>query len=927
MRRFERVEGKSRKFWEVEVAGSSLAVRFGRIGGKGQTQTKPFAGPAAAEKERDKLVGEKTRKGYVEVGGGSPPPPPDRPPSAAAPILRADWYVYNEATGFSFTHEGLGGRGIDGGGKAWMAAVKRGDIIPIELVQDDPFNVRIVVSGELEPAEAEEWVGRFDAKLRVPDGRFVVGGGSEYVMEAFDEEPEYMREYVRHIAIPPGEYRASVYTYMGSVNGRACLQAARGGDEPDPLGEWFRRTRPGEAFPPWLHNDCVIDPAEDPGHETEWKKAKKVDDPNDYIDFLIHLTPLARNERLDMPEPGGDGWFSYVTESRVPERIPLGIVARDLQGRPVEAEAAPEVVAVSAKTAGFARLPIAGGAVEVPLGRLDRLYRLAWFCHVWSMPAIRVRPARGRRLPTITAVADTQVETEGDAVVVRFVVTGRQSGALRALAALSPQLEALEDDTVVEIDALYDDADELAKERPIGLHRYLGVVSGGKLQLTEAFPVPDANALASALALSAQVERGPLIEAGSKELADRVFAALESHPFFADNPPVKRETAIGQKKLEPIMLNVIAAEIFKLRDEGFWPCFVLEEEEEEEEDEAEAGGPPRGERILQGKGRWFHSSDAARVDAEAARRIRAIEKELRPLGFTFVADVLCSDMPHGVIRGYAQDGGSIWGAALVGPHGRGSFEFVERLGENGSLTTTTNEIVRDEVYRDAYKTVCAKSKIAEMWKKHRRRSAYLAESLGAPRALDRSAKGLAADVEASLVREEKRLPTRPVLLRTPERVHCSADSRLLHPDAPGIIDAADAAAVALGFRPIDGDVASSFFTSYVHRGYVHENGDTWGIHMLDASTVDPPAGQWIFITRYAKGAILETAKAALSKDEPKRKIFRVLDPNAPPKAMFAKHERRKPELTSKWGDPAPVKARDSKALAAEVEAFFERLVG
>jgi hypothetical protein len=97
--------------------------------------------------------------------------------------------------------------------------------------------------------------------------------------------------------------------------------------------------------------------------------------------------------------------------------------------------------------------------------------------------------------------------------------------------------------------------------------------------------------------------------------------------------------------------------------------------------------------------------------------------------------------------------------------------------------------------------------------------------------------------------------------------------------------------------------------------------------MLDASTVDPPAGQWIFITRYAKGAVLETAKAALSKDEPKRKIFRVLEANAPPKAMFAKHERRKPELTTKWGDRVPVKMRDSKALAAEVEAFFERLVG
>jgi predicted DNA-binding WGR domain protein len=926
MRRFERVEGKSKKFWEVEVAGSSLTVRFGRIGAKGQTQTKSFAAPAAAEKERDKLVGEKTRKGYVEVGGG---PPAKRPPPAAAPILRADCYVYNEATGFSFTHEGLGGRGIDGGGKAWMAAVKRGDIIPIELVQDDPFNVRVVVGGELEPAEAEEWVGRFDAKLRVPDGRLVVAGGSEYVMETFDEEPESMREYVRHVSIPPGEYRASVYTYMGSVNGRACLQAARGGDEPDPLGEWFRRTRPGEAFPPWLHNDCVTDPAEDPGHEAEWKKAKKVEDPNDYIDFLIHLTPLARSEKLDMPEPGDDGWFSYVAESRVPERIPLGIVVRDLQGRPVEVPAAPEVVRVSEKTAGFARLPIEGGTVEVPLGRLDRLYRLAWFCHAWSMPAIRVRPAPGRRLPAITAVADTQVETEGDAVVVRFVVTGRQSGALRGLAALSSQFEALEDGTVVEIDTLYDDADELEKERPIGLHRYLGVVSGGKLRLTEAFPVPDASALASALALSAQVEQGPLIEVGSKELTDRVFTALESHPFFADNPPIKKETAIGQRKLEPIMLNVIAAEIFKLRDEGVWPRFVLEEEEEEEEEEVESGaaGPPRGERVLRGKDRSFHSSDAMRVDEQAAKRIRAIEKDLVPLGFAFVADVLCSDMPHGVIRGYAQDGGSVWAAVLVGPHGRGSFEFVERFGEDGSLTTTTNEIVRDEVYRDAYKSVCAKSKIAEMWKKHRRRSAYLAESLGAPRALDRSAKGLAADVEAALVREENRLPTRPVLLRTRERVHCSADSRLLHPDAPGIIDAADAAAVALGFRPIDGDVASSFFTSYVHRGYVHETGDTWGIHMLDASTADPPAGQWIFTTRYAKGAVLETAKAALSKDEPKRRIFRVLDPKATPQEMFTKHQRRKPELASKWGDPLPVKTRDARALAAEVEAFFERLVG
>src|SRR5690606_7494683 len=82
MRRFELVEGSSSKFWEIAVEGASVTVRFGRIGTNGQTQTKPFADAAAAVKEQDKLVKEKTRKGYVEVGG---PPSPDEAAAAPAP--------------------------------------------------------------------------------------------------------------------------------------------------------------------------------------------------------------------------------------------------------------------------------------------------------------------------------------------------------------------------------------------------------------------------------------------------------------------------------------------------------------------------------------------------------------------------------------------------------------------------------------------------------------------------------------------------------------------------------------------------------------------------------------------------------------------------------------------------------------------------
>jgi predicted DNA-binding WGR domain protein len=72
-RRFECVEDASSKFWEVSVTGSEMTVRFGRIGTSGQSKTKSFASELLAQKEADKLVGEKTRKGYAEVGAGAEP--------------------------------------------------------------------------------------------------------------------------------------------------------------------------------------------------------------------------------------------------------------------------------------------------------------------------------------------------------------------------------------------------------------------------------------------------------------------------------------------------------------------------------------------------------------------------------------------------------------------------------------------------------------------------------------------------------------------------------------------------------------------------------------------------------------------------------------------------------------------------------------
>lgn len=66
-RRFEFVEGSSSKFWEIQLEGSSFTTKYGKIGTDGQISLKEYDSPEKAQKEYDKLVAEKTKKGYVEV--------------------------------------------------------------------------------------------------------------------------------------------------------------------------------------------------------------------------------------------------------------------------------------------------------------------------------------------------------------------------------------------------------------------------------------------------------------------------------------------------------------------------------------------------------------------------------------------------------------------------------------------------------------------------------------------------------------------------------------------------------------------------------------------------------------------------------------------------------------------------------------------
>jgi len=72
---YEFKDKTSSKFWEIDTKGSTVTVRYGKIGTDGQTTVKKFGSAAAASAHAAKVTAEKVKKGYkapkkVIRGGG-----------------------------------------------------------------------------------------------------------------------------------------------------------------------------------------------------------------------------------------------------------------------------------------------------------------------------------------------------------------------------------------------------------------------------------------------------------------------------------------------------------------------------------------------------------------------------------------------------------------------------------------------------------------------------------------------------------------------------------------------------------------------------------------------------------------------------------------------------------------------------------------
>ncbi|MBL4850050.1 MAG: WGR domain-containing protein [Planctomycetes bacterium] len=80
--RLELTDETSAKFWEVEVTGTSVVRRWGKLGTKGRVKREAYRSTAAAHTAARELIDSKTSKGYREAG--SEPASDEAPPEPAA---------------------------------------------------------------------------------------------------------------------------------------------------------------------------------------------------------------------------------------------------------------------------------------------------------------------------------------------------------------------------------------------------------------------------------------------------------------------------------------------------------------------------------------------------------------------------------------------------------------------------------------------------------------------------------------------------------------------------------------------------------------------------------------------------------------------------------------------------------------------------
>ena len=176
-----------------------------------------------------------------------------------------------------------------------------------------------VVNRDLDAREDAEWMSKRGVRIDVPSGRLRIG--SWFPDHSEPEHPYIHPPFYVDFEVEPGSYVVTLYTYFERLLNTEgfvelmTLEALR--ERFPPPGPWFRETRPGEMFPPWLYALCTQKPALDPGHESEWKACEHLRDLREQISCVLHLST--------------EGEPTTPVERR-PSKFPLGLRAGSVFG-------------------------------------------------------------------------------------------------------------------------------------------------------------------------------------------------------------------------------------------------------------------------------------------------------------------------------------------------------------------------------------------------------------------------------------------------------------------------------------------------------------------------------------------------------------------------------------------------------------------
>ncbi|SDH47349.1 WGR domain-containing protein [Actinokineospora alba] len=138
--RLEFVGDGSAKFWEGELNGCAVTVRWGRIGTAGQSQVKEFATTDAAQAHLDKVAADKVRKGYQEAGAEL------APVVAAVPVAPAEPAAIRDEN--TFVPPSALGRGVHlrrGDGRGARALVRGASETIRELLKEQQSHVSFML--------------------------------------------------------------------------------------------------------------------------------------------------------------------------------------------------------------------------------------------------------------------------------------------------------------------------------------------------------------------------------------------------------------------------------------------------------------------------------------------------------------------------------------------------------------------------------------------------------------------------------------------------------------------------------------------------------------------------------------------------------------------------------------------------------------